>query len=122
MKRNFLIAIAALAALAQGANRPVNITWASSTTPGVQGYNILKASSPTGNFVKLNTALIVGNSYTDTTAVVGQPAYYVGTAVIVCTMPPQDPCGESAPSAPPVGIASVPGQPGAPANVVLVIQ
>ena len=59
----------------------VGLTWAASISTGVAGYNVYRSTTPTGVQVKLNSVLIVGTSYADTTVQLGQTYYYSATAV-----------------------------------------
>lgn len=59
----------------------VSLTWVTSVSPSVAGYNIYRGSTSGGPYTKLNSSLIVGTNYTDNTVQSGQSYYYVGTAV-----------------------------------------
>lgn len=90
--------------LSAQANRNVVLSWAASTTPGVTGTNVYRATSPTGPFTKpLNVSPITDVTFTDTTAVIGQTYSYVVTAITppcTNTTPATTACGESTFSAP----------------------
>lgn len=59
----------------------VTLTWVSSTSPNITGYNIYRSSSSSGPFTKLNSAVIAGTSFSDTAVTAGQTYYYAATAV-----------------------------------------
>lgn len=60
----------------------VTVTWTASTDT-VAGYNVYRSTNPPGNesTTPLNSALIVGTSYTDTAVSAGEKLGYVVTAV-----------------------------------------
>jgi len=59
----------------------VGLSWNPSTSTDVTGYNIYRATSPSGSYTKLNSSLDSAMSYNDNTAVSGQTYYYATTAV-----------------------------------------
>ena len=59
----------------------VGLTWLASPSTGVVGYNVYRRSTATGTPVKLNSAIITGTSFTDTTIQLGQTYYYSATSV-----------------------------------------
>jgi len=59
----------------------VSMSWAASTSPNISGYNVYRGATAAGTFSKMNSTLISGTSYTDTTVQPGQTYYYVVTAV-----------------------------------------
>ncbi len=61
----------------------VALSWVVSTTATVTGYNIYRSTVSGGQYVKLNSLLVGGIAYTDTTVVSGSSItyYYVTTAV-----------------------------------------
>ena len=59
----------------------VSMSWAASISPNIAGYNVYRGAAAAGPFSKVNSTLIVGTSYTDTTVQAGQTYYYVVTAV-----------------------------------------
>lgn len=61
--------------------RTVTLTWTASTSPNVSGYNIYRGTASGGPYSKVNSALITGTSYLDTTVVPGTTYYYVATAI-----------------------------------------
>ena len=58
----------------------VDLTWTASTSI-VAGYNIYRSASSGGPYVKQNSTLAVGTTYTDSSVLSGQTYYYVATAV-----------------------------------------
>ena len=59
----------------------VDLSWTASTSSGVTGYDIYRSTTSGGPYTQLNTSLIAGTSYTDSSVVAGQTYYYVTTAV-----------------------------------------
>jgi fibronectin type 3 domain-containing protein len=66
---------------ATGVGTGIQLNWTANTEPDVAGYNLLRSSSATGTFTKINTALLTGTSYLDTTTTPGFTAYYQLVAV-----------------------------------------
>jgi fibronectin type 3 domain-containing protein len=58
----------------------VVLTWAASTS-SVAGYNVYRGTVSGGPYTKINSSLITGLTYTDSTVVSGTTYYYVATAV-----------------------------------------
>jgi hypothetical protein len=58
----------------------VELSWAASTSAGIVGYNVYRASE-TGGYSKLDTSLVTGLKYTDATVAAGTTYQYVVTAV-----------------------------------------
>ena len=61
----------------------VSLSWTASASTNVAGYNVYRMQSPNGTFVKANSALIVGTTFTDAGVAAGQSYEYVATAVDV---------------------------------------
>jgi len=59
----------------------VSLSWTASTSSNLAGYNVYRGATATGPFTKVNSTVVVGTTYTDTTAQPGQTYYYVLTAV-----------------------------------------
>jgi len=59
----------------------VTLSWTASTSSGVVGYNLYRGGQSGGAYTLLNTTLISGTSYQDTTVEAGQTYYYVNKAV-----------------------------------------
>jgi len=59
----------------------VDLNWTASISTNVVGYNVYRGSASSGPYAKLNSSLVVGITYTDTTVKAGQTYYYVATAV-----------------------------------------
>lgn len=70
-----------LAALPNGTCHPTVVSWVASTSSNVAGYNVYRGTSVSGQYTKLNSALITTTSYSDTTSQPGQTYFYVVTAV-----------------------------------------
>ncbi len=62
-----------------GTTPMVSLGWSASASP-VQGYNIYRGTTP-GTYSKLNSALDLNTSFTDTTVATGTTYYYAATAV-----------------------------------------
>ncbi len=59
----------------------VALTWNASTSPTVAGYNIYRSTVSGSSYVKINSPLNLGLSYTDATVQNATTYYYVTTAV-----------------------------------------
>jgi hypothetical protein len=59
----------------------VSLSWVVSVTPNVVGYNLYRLLQPNGSYTQVNSALISGNTYTDSSVASGQSYYYVATSV-----------------------------------------
>ncbi|MTD16945.1 choice-of-anchor D domain-containing protein [Nakamurella sp. YIM 132087] len=66
---------------ATGSGTGIALTWTASAATDLAGYNVYRASSATGTYTKVNTALLTGTSFSDTSAPVGVASYYQVTAV-----------------------------------------
>ena len=64
-----------------GNTHSVTLTWAASASSNVAGYNLYREALPTGTYIKLNSGLIGGTTYTDANVTAGQSYDYVATAV-----------------------------------------
>lgn len=124
MKLLLSVLILASAALAQAAptTRNVLLSWTASTSAGVQGYQVYRVSTAgVSTGVPINSAIITGTSYTDTTAVIGQTYVYGVTAVgVACspTTPVTTVCGQSAPA---TATTNVPAQPAVSVTVTIAV-
>ena len=58
----------------------VDLSWQASTST-VAGYNVYRGTVSGGPYTKVNSSLISGTAYMDTTVQAGQTYYYVATAV-----------------------------------------
>src|SRR5208282_1860990 len=58
----------------------VTLTWVASTS-SVAGYNVYRGTVSGGPYTKINSSLITGLTYSDSTVVNGTEYYYVATAV-----------------------------------------
>jgi len=56
----------------------VTLSWTPSST-SFAGFNVYRGSVSGGPYSKVNTTLITGTSYTDTSVASGQTYYYVAT-------------------------------------------
>lgn len=120
-KAVLVIALFGLVLCAQSATRPVSLSWTASTSSGVLGYNAFRAQG-SGAPAQLNTSLIAGTSYTDTTAVIGNTYSYTVVAVAApCTntTPVTVACGSSPASA--AVATTVPQQPVVSISVTLTV-
>jgi hypothetical protein len=59
----------------------VSITWTASVSSNVAGYNVYRAATAVGPFVKLSSSPITSTSYTDSTVQAGLTYYYAATTV-----------------------------------------
>lgn len=57
------------------------LSWTASTSQGILGYNVYRSLTSAGPYTKLNSSLVSGTSYVDSTVAAGQTYYYVATAV-----------------------------------------
>ncbi|MGH9453678.1 MAG: hypothetical protein ACRD2O_06865 [Terriglobia bacterium] len=57
------------------------LSWTVSTSQGILGYNVYRSLTSAGPYTKLNSSLVSGTSYVDSTVAAGQTYYYVATAV-----------------------------------------
>jgi hypothetical protein len=63
------------------AGHSVTLTWTASTSTGVTGYNVFRSQTTGGPYTQMNTNLIGGTSFVDSSVTAGQTYYYVTTAV-----------------------------------------
>jgi hypothetical protein len=61
-------------------NHSVSLNWTASTST-VAGYNVYRATTSGGPYTKLNSSVVTGVAYTDSTVQSGLTYYYVTTAV-----------------------------------------
>jgi hypothetical protein len=59
----------------------VTLNWVASTSSNLAGYNIYRGTVSGGSYTRLNSALIPGIAYTDSTVQAGQTYFYVVSAV-----------------------------------------
>jgi Abnormal spindle-like microcephaly-assoc'd, ASPM-SPD-2-Hydin len=59
----------------------VTLNWNASTSADVVGYNVYRGTTSGGPYTKINTSLVQGTTYTDTTVQKCVTYYYVTTAV-----------------------------------------
>ena len=57
------------------------LAWTASTSTNVTGYNVYQATTSGGSYTKLNSTIVVGSGFADTTVTTGTSYYYVVTAV-----------------------------------------
>lgn len=117
-----LMLLCSAALFAQGATRTVALAWTASTSTGVNGYNVYRATSASGPFTLLNTALVTVTSYSDLSATVGQTyTYEVAAVAPACTptTPATTPCGQSPMSVP--STTTVPPQPAVTVTVTVAV-
>jgi hypothetical protein len=90
------IATETLSGSGQAPNYSVNLSW--NADQNVTGYNVYRATSAAGTYVKINSALNPTTTYVDNSVTAGQTYYYAATSV--------NPAGqESGKSTPPVQAA-----------------
>jgi hypothetical protein len=59
----------------------VVVTWIPSISASVLGYNLYRSTTSGTNYTKVNSTVISGTSYSDSSVRAGQTYYYVATAV-----------------------------------------
>jgi hypothetical protein len=59
----------------------VALTWTSSLSTGIAGYNVYRATTSGGLYTKINSATVTASAFTDMTVVSGTTYYYVVTSV-----------------------------------------
>jgi hypothetical protein len=59
----------------------VALTWNTSSSTGIVGYNVFRGSVQGGAYTQLTSTPLAGTTYTDTTAQAGQTYYYAVTSV-----------------------------------------
>jgi len=59
----------------------VSLSWTASTSLDIAGYNVYRGSASGGPYTLLNSSLVLGTAFTDSTVAAGQAYYYVCTAV-----------------------------------------
>jgi hypothetical protein len=65
---------------ASGKKHKVTLTWKASSSH-VVGYNVYRSMTPGGNYLRINSSLVPGLTYTDNTVESGVTYYYVTRAV-----------------------------------------
>lgn len=80
MRRLFVFALVLCCLSLVGLSADVTLVWDPSPSENVDGYNIYRSTTSATGYAKLNPSLIVGVTYTDTTAAEGVTYYYVATA------------------------------------------
>ena len=120
--RFILLFLAVGSALAAQTTRPVDLSWTASTSASVTGYNVQRATSPSGPFTVLNSAPITTTSFVDSTATVGSTYSYQVIAIspaCASSTPVGTACGNSAPST--ASTTTVPPQPAVVVTVTVVV-
>jgi hypothetical protein len=59
----------------------IDLDWADNTEPDLAGYDVWRAATPGGTFVRLNPSLLTASTYSDPSAVPGQAYDYQVVAV-----------------------------------------
>ncbi len=59
----------------------VSLRWGSSSSTGVIGYNLYRATTATGPYTRINDVAVTGTSYSDDSVSAGKTYYYVATSV-----------------------------------------
>lgn len=63
------------------AQHSVTLSWTASTSSGVVGYKVYRGTVSGGPYTVLNSSLVTGTTYADTSVQAGGTYYYVVTAV-----------------------------------------
>lgn len=63
--------------------RSVTLNWQQSPSSGVSGYNVYRRTGTSGNYTKVNSSLVNGLTYTDSTVTLGSTYQYAISAVDV---------------------------------------
>src|SRR5437016_28871 len=63
------------------AQHQVQLSWGASSSSGVTGYNVYRGSVSGGPYTKINSALVVGTTYSDSSVQAGKAYFYVTTAL-----------------------------------------
>jgi hypothetical protein len=58
-----------------------SLSWTASTSSDVTGYNIYRSTLSGGSYTKINSSLVPGLTYTDSSVASGQTYYYLTTSV-----------------------------------------
>jgi hypothetical protein len=66
---------------ASAAPHSVSLSWASSPSANISGYNIYRSTASAGSFLRLTSSPIAGNSYVDNSVTPGQTYFYKATTV-----------------------------------------
>jgi fibronectin type 3 domain-containing protein len=59
----------------------VSLTWNSSTSPNVSGYNVYRGTAAGGPYAKLTASPIIATSYIDNSVASGRIYFYVASTV-----------------------------------------
>jgi len=78
---NSTVAIPLSGSGVSGTSHSVALTWAASTSSGVTGYYVYRATSSAGAFTRLNSSPTTATKYTDGSVTSGDTYYYEVTAV-----------------------------------------
>ncbi len=66
---------------ATGGINQITLNWAQNDYATLAGYNLYRSTSANGNYTKLNSTMLTGNSYVDTNVSAGTTYYYYFTVV-----------------------------------------
>jgi hypothetical protein len=66
---------------ATGVNHYVTLAWVASTSPSISGYNVFRAAVSGGPYTQINSSLVGGTTYTDSSVSAGATYSYVIAAV-----------------------------------------
>jgi fibronectin type 3 domain-containing protein len=57
------------------------LSWTASTSTDVTGYNVYRSTVSGGSYTKVNSSLVAGSTFRDSSVVSGHTYYYVITSV-----------------------------------------
>ena len=63
------------------AQHQVQLSWGASSSSGITGYNVYRGGVSGGPYTKINSALVVGTTYSDSSVQAGKTYFYVTTAL-----------------------------------------
>ena len=78
---NRVIAAALGGTCVTSSSHTVSLRWTASSSSGISGYNVYRSTALTGSYTKVNSSLVSGTNFTDSSVQSGLTYYYVTTAV-----------------------------------------